>query len=232
VKGAVAAALAVLVGGGAIWFLRSRGLIGPAGRRMWKVALAGVIAVFVLGAGYAEERHYLKHRYENTSPTQRLAGALRWARDKHDRSIAIGGIRGVFNQYPFYGVDLSNHVQWLGMKGAHDAWLRIPTCREWRAAVNAGDYDYVVTTYDPFNPGRLTTTREGIWTRRDPAAKPVFRDGPVAIFRIDGRLNPEGCDGLPALSAAELNGESMNLRPLANQPPGTGPRHNEAQSGS
>jgi hypothetical protein len=229
VKGAVAAALAVLVGGGAIWFLRSRGFLGPAGRRVWKVGLVAVAAVFVLGAGYAEQRHYLKHRYENTSPAQRLADALRWARNKHDRSIAIGGIRGVFNQYPFYGVDLSNHVQWLGIKGPHDAWLRIPNCPQWRAAVNAGHYDYVVTTYDPFNPGRLTTTREGIWTRRDPAAKQVLRDGPVAIFRIEGRLDPATCDGLPALSHAELNGESLNQRPLANQPPGSGPRHRDSQ---
>jgi hypothetical protein len=43
------------------------------------------------------------------------------------------------------------------------------------------------------------------------------------VFEIDGPMDPAGCAGLPELSEAELNGDSVNLDPLANQPPATGP---------
>lgn len=224
VKGAVAAAGAVLAGAAAFAWLRSRGLLGPAARRR-SIAAAAAVAVLLAGAvGWWEQRHYLERRYENTSPRLQLASTLRWARDVRDARIAVAGIRGVFNQYPLYGTDLSNHVQWLGLRGDHDAWLRIPTCEQWREAVNAGGYTHVVTTYDPFHPGRLTDTREALWTRQDPAAEQILSDGPVAVFEIRGQMDPDGCAGLPALSPSELNGDSVNAEPLANQPPGTGPR--------
>ena len=173
--------------------------------------------------GWYGQRHYLERRYENTRPQAELAAALRSARDIRDARIAIAGVRGVFNQYPLYGTDLSNHVQWLGERGEHDAWLRIPTCERWRQAINEGSYTHVVTTYDPFHPGRLTDTREALWTRADPASEQILRRGPVAVFEITGEMDPAGCVGLPELSPAELNGDSVNREPLANQPPGTGP---------
>jgi hypothetical protein len=76
----------------------------------------------------------------------------------------------------------------------------------------------VVTTYDPFNPGKLTDTKEGLWTREDPASNEVLRDGPVSVFKINGEMNPAACGGLPDLEPAELNGDSVNAEPLANQP--------------
>jgi hypothetical protein len=114
-------------------------------------------------------------------------------------------------------------VQWLGTRGDHDAWLRIRTCERWRREVNEGRYTHVVTTYDPFHPGRLTDTKEALWMREDPAVAEVISDGPVNVFAVEGRLDPALCVGLPNLSQAELNGDSVNAEPLANQPPGTGP---------
>ena len=187
------------------------------------VTVAGAACVLAGVIGWFEQRHYLERRYENTSPRLELASTLRWARDVRDAKIAVGGIRGVFNQYPLYGTDLSNEVQWLGIRGPHDAWLRIPTCEKWRRAVNGGGYTHVVTTYDPFHPGRLTDTREALWTREDDAARKVLSDGPVNVFEITGRMDPAACAGLPQLTESELNGDSVNAEPLANQPPGTGP---------
>ena len=221
-KGALAAVAGVIVAAGVIALLRSRNLLGAAAPRRSLIAVA-VAAVVVAGiAGWFEQRHYLERRYENTSPKLELASTLRWARDIRDARIAVSGIRGVFNQYPLYGTDLSNHVQWLGVRGDHDAWLRIRTCERWRREINAGGYTHVVTTYDPFHPGRLGDTKEALWTRRDPAAETVLRRGPVAVFRIDGEMDPATCIGLPQLSGSELNGDSVNAKPLANQPPGTG----------
>ena len=142
-----------------------------------------------------------------------------------DSRIAISGVRGVFNQYAFSGTDLSNHVQWLGIEGEDEAFLRIPDCETWREQVNAGDYDYVVTMYDPYSqqtqtpPGGLTDTKEAVWTRFDPGAEEILRDGPVSVFRIEGALDPDACGALPDLAPAELDGDSVNLEQLANQPP-------------
>jgi len=223
-KGAAAAAIGLLLAAGAFTWLRSRGHLGPAAARRSVVAVAVVCIVGTALFGFLAQRHYLERRYENTSPRLQLASALRWARDVQDARIAVAGVRGVFNQYPFYGTDLSNHVQWLGQRGDHDAWLRIPTCEEWRQAINDGGYTHVVTTYDPFHPGTLTDTREALWTRDDPASEQILREGPVAVFEITGQMDPAGCEGLPDLSEAELNGDSVNHEPLANQPPGTGPQ--------
>jgi hypothetical protein len=224
VKGAIAGGVAVVVGFVLAGWLRSRGVIGPAGPPRWQLGLAAAAVVGVIAAGFAEQRHYLEHRYEDSGHSLGLTGAFRWARDLREARIAIGGIRGVFNQYPFYGSDLSNHVQWLGYRGEHEAWLRIPDCERWRRAIDSGGYDYVVTTYDPFVPGPLTDTKEALWTRRDPATREILDDGPVSVFEVTGPLDPTGCDGLPRLSQAELDGDSVNAKPLANQPPGTGPR--------
>jgi len=175
-------------------------------RRWWVRAAvgAGAAAVIAVG-GYVGERHYLDHRYENTGQVQDLASALRWARDVRDARIAVGGIRGVFTQYPFYGTDLSNEVQWLGKRGPHDAYNRIPDCREWREAIDAGGYTHVVTTFDPYLPGTMRNTPEGRWTGSDPNAHLVLRDGPVRVFELRGRLDPAGCTGQKPLSEAQLH---------------------------
>jgi hypothetical protein len=223
VKGAIVAAVGVVVAAAAIAWLRGRNRLGPAAPRRFALAIGAAVLLLAIAAGWVEQRHYLERRYENTSPRLGLAPTLRWAQDLRDARVAVAGIRGVFNQYPLYGADLSNRVQWLGERGPHDAWLRIPTCEEWRRAVNAGSYTHVVTTYDPFDPGQLTDTKEALWTREDPAATTILRDGPVDVFEITGPMDPAGCAGLPALSRAELDGDSVNLDPLANQPPATGP---------
>ena len=147
-----------------------------------------------------------------------LADAVRWARDLRDATVAVGGIRGVFNQYPFYGTDLSNHVQWLGVDGPDGAYERIPTCAEWRRELADGGYTHVVTTYDPFDPGKLTDTKEALWTREDAGAEEILRDGPVSVFELTAPPDPSTCGDLPDLSPSELNGDSVNDDPTANQP--------------
>ena len=204
-KGAVAAGVLVVVLAAAIALVHRLGWFDGA-RRWWVRAAvgAGAAAVIAVG-GYVGERHYLDHRYENTGQVQDLASALRWARDVRDAHIAVGGIRGVFTQYPFYGTDLSNEVQWLGKRGPHDAYNRIPDCREWREAIDAGGYTHVVTTFDPYLPGTMRNTPEGRWTGSDPNAHLVLRDGPVRVFELRGRLDPAGCAGQKPLSKAKLH---------------------------
>ena len=204
-KGAVAAAVLVIAGAALVFFLRSRGVLGPAARMRVRVALVTVVLAVAVAAGYREQDHYLTHRYENTGQAQDLAEALRWSRDVRDARIALGGIRAVFTQYPFYGTDLSNRVQWLGIRGAHDAYLRIPDCQQWRQAIDDGDYTHVVTTFDPYLPGGMRNSPEGRWTQSDPNARVVLRDGPVRVFELRGPLDPAACAGQRPLTAAQLH---------------------------
>ena len=204
-KGAVAAAVLVVACAGAVWFLRSRGALGPAARTRVRVALAAAALGAGVAAGYAEQDHYLSHRYENTGQVQDLDEALRWSRDIRDARIAVGGIRAVFTQYPFYGTDLSNRVQWLGVRGPHDAYQRIRDCRRWRRAIDAGGFTHVVTTFDPYLPGRMRNSPEGRWTQSDPNARVVLRDGPVRVFELRGPLDPAGCAGQRPLTQAQLH---------------------------
>jgi hypothetical protein len=220
-KGAIVVGAGVLALFAAAIFARDRGWIGPAATRRSVAAVAAGLALATFAAGFAIERHYLERRYENLSPELSIAEAARWARDLRDARVAVSGVRGVFNQYAFYGTDLSNHVQWLGLEGPDDAYLRIPDCETWRAELNAGEFTHVVTMYDPFDPaaGELTDTKEALWTRADPHAVEVLRDGPVSVFELVAPLDPDACGDLPDLSPAELNGDSVNLEPDANQPP-------------
>jgi hypothetical protein len=217
VKGAIAAGLAVLALAAAVWLLHWRGFLAPASAGLLAALAVAGAAVALIG-GYAEQRHYLARAYQDTGAGQDLAGAIRWARDLRDARIAVAGIRGVFTQYPFYGVDLSNHVQWLGIRGAHDSYSRIPDCATWRRAVNAGGFTHVVTTFDPYLPGALGNSPEGRWTESDPNAQLVLEDGPVRVFHIAGPLDPAGCVGQRPLSPAQLhsvpnlNGTSRSSR--------------------
>jgi hypothetical protein len=204
-KGAVAAAVLVVAGAALVFILRSRGVLGPAARMRVRVALAAAAVGVAVAAGYREQDHYLTHRYENTGQAQNLAEALRWARDVRDARIALGGIRAVFTQYPFYGTDLSNRVQWLGARGPHDAYRRIPDCRQWRQAIDAGGYTHVVTTFDPYLPREMRNSPEGRWTQSDPNARIVRRDGPVRVFELRGPLDPAGCAGQRPLTQAQLH---------------------------
>ena len=204
-KGAVAAGLLVVAFAVLVSGLRSRGVLGPAARRRVRLALAG-LAARRGGRGRLRRAGPLPHPpVREHRPAQDLANALRWSRDVRDARIAVAGIRAVFTQYPFYGTDLSNRVQWLGVRGPHDSYQRIPNCRQWRRAINAGGYTHVVTTFDPYLPDDLHNSPEGRWTQSDPNAHVVLRDGPVRVFEPRGPLDPAGCAGQKPLTQAQLH---------------------------
>ncbi|MGI8460461.1 MAG: hypothetical protein ACR2OC_02320, partial [Solirubrobacterales bacterium] len=69
-------------------------------------------------------------------------------------------------------------------------------------ARNGGEHEDVVTTYDRRFPGADETSREREWIRRDPAAKELLEDGPVAVYELSGELDPAGC-GAPEAAAAK-----------------------------
>ncbi len=181
----VGAALALVLAWLAVLWVRRRGLR----RRVLAAGLAAVVIVAV-AAGFAEQRRYADGRYQNVQGFFHAGGAIAWAQGVRDSRIAVGGRRGVFYQYGFYGPDSSNWVQWIGREGPHGAYLPVRSCAQWRNAVDAGDYAYVVTTPDLIGQ---SFSRAGRWTQGDPAAQRVLRDGPVSVFKLDGALDPSGC---------------------------------------
>ncbi len=161
----------------------------------WRIALRFGIAIVLLSAlvgGYFEQRHYLDNRYATPSGAIAEPGqdaAFAWARGVHDQRIGTVTIR----QYPLYGTDLTNRVQFVGTRGSDDSFRRIRRCGVWRHALNTGRYDYVVTGLNFPTPKGPRQPPEERWTASDPAAKRVVHDRTVSVFRLRGRLDRNGC---------------------------------------
>jgi hypothetical protein len=167
-------------------------------------ATAGGLAallVVLLAIGYPVQRDYLEARFAADVPAdERLPGedldaAYSWARGLEDARIGLAGTTAGFLGYGFYGTDLSNRVFYMGEDTAHGGFRPIATCEGFRRAVNDADLDYLVTT--PFlnfvSPSHPVPSPEARWLRGSGATKPVLREGPVTVWRIDGPLEPR-CD--------------------------------------
>jgi hypothetical protein len=186
---AAVSAVAVLAGFGVLIWLRERPAIGRPALTLGAVLLSAA----TIAGGYALQRDYLEKRYQDILDGFHLDGPIALVNEISDAEVATAGRGGVFFQYGFYGNDLSNRVQWLGTEGEYGAWLPLRSCPEWRAAINAGGYDYVVTNYDERTPGDDRTSVEREWIRGDPAAREVLMEAPVAIYELEGELDPDGC---------------------------------------
>ena len=173
-----------------------RSLCGPKDCRTWwersRGWLVGAAAAFVLAAvvvGYPVQRHYLEQRYADpTFSAPGLDAAFAWASDITDARIATTSTR----QYPLFGTDLSNHVQFVGSERPHGGFGAPATCRAWREELNKGDYDYVIATRDRLEPGKPPYPPQARWTE-GPGAKPILRKPPTVVFQLTGKLDPSTC---------------------------------------
>jgi predicted membrane channel-forming protein YqfA (hemolysin III family) len=173
---------------------------GRGAKRGIVVAGFATLALAVVAIGYPLQRHYLDERFRNevaqeSIPGMNLDSAYRWARGLEDTRIGLAGTSAGFAQYGFYGTDLSNRVVYLGEEGPHGAFNAIPTCQAFRAAVNAAELEYLVTS--PFlnfiHPDRPIPSPEGRWLRGEPAVTPILHSGPVTVWKLHGKLDPSAC---------------------------------------
>jgi len=148
------------------------------------VALLAAIAI-----GYPVQRHYLENRYaEPTFAAPGLNAAFAWSRDFSGARIATTATR----QYPLFGTDLSNHVQFIGEPRPQGGFVAPTTCPQYRRLVNEGDYDYVIATRDRLEPGKPSYPAAVTWTE-GPAATPVLRKPPTVVFRLTGSFDVARC---------------------------------------
>ena len=95
-----------------------------------------------------------------------------FARGQHDKRIGIAGSSEIiFGQYGFFGADLSNHVQYIGVPGPHGAYRLATSCRAFRREINAGDYDYLIISQE--HPGLARRAATG--TRSTPGSRATRR---------------------------------------------------------
>jgi hypothetical protein len=186
-------------------------------RALLPVAAGSAVALVALavGGGFAQER-YLDHRYSSSAPEyprdghpsveleQGLGGAYDFAREVSGEQIGLSGTTGALFQYGLWGRDSDNDVRYVGARGSHSSFGEIAECPEWIAAVNGGDYDYLVTTpaYDQDDPEAATSPVESVWLQGARGARHLAGNGLVDVWAVVGPLDPAACAGAPARGRA------------------------------
>jgi hypothetical protein len=167
------------------------GGMGTGGRRRRSLAIGGAAAVLAaaIAIGYPIQRHYLESHYSNPEFTTRgLDAAFKWANGISNARIATTSTR----QYPLFGADLSNRVQYIGRQTPHGGFVPPATCRAWRRELDEGHYDYVVTTRDRIEPGKPAYPPTVRWTEAH-GATAILRIPPTVVFELHGNLDPLSC---------------------------------------
>jgi hypothetical protein len=206
IPGTVAIALALIALPLLLVLLSRRGLspVPLAG-----IGLAALIALAVFGR--MAQTHYLEERYSSTAPDyptseqpavelgQGLGAAYDWANGTHDLRIALSGTMGALFQYPLWGADSSNSVTYIGAHGPRGSFNEIPECPEWVAALNDGDFDYVITTpaFHQDDPAADTAPVQRNWISHGGNIQRVAGARLVDVWKITGPIDPLACAAPP-----------------------------------
>lgn len=197
--GTIFLTLALVWAPGALAWLRARGEVSRA-------VVLGVSAVVVLLAvvlGRAQQVQYADHHYTEPDHFLQDGGpkkAYTFAQHQHDERIGIAGSGEIFfGQYGFYGNDLSNHVQYIGVPGPDGTYRLATSCQQFRRQINRGDYDYLIMSrYTEDSPEAPYWYRIYHWVESDPALKKIIEEPDITpepdyVFKVNGKLNPAGC---------------------------------------
>lgn len=199
--GAIFLTLAIVWMPVGLTWLRENGRIGRIGIVSSVVAVGLVAAFWGRGeeVGYAE-KHYTRSTLflQDGGPQE----SFDFARNLRNKRIAVAGSgQMLFGQYGFYGVDLSNHVQYIGEESDRGTFRLIERCEDFKRKVNDGNYDFIFTsefTQDSPDASYRYPIRE--WIRSDPAvtevvAEPDITPQPAYVYEVQGKLDPSTCPG-------------------------------------
>jgi hypothetical protein len=157
--------------------------------RWGKLAL-GALLLLAVAVGYPVQRHYLESRYEDPTFTSApgLNAAFAWARDVSGARIATTSTR----QYPLFGTDLSNHVQYLGLEQPHGGFESPTTCHQYLQLLEEGNYDYAVITRDRLEAGKPPYPSAARWVEAT-GAKAILKKPPTVIYQLTQPVHPTAC---------------------------------------
>jgi hypothetical protein len=183
--------------------------LAPSRRGLGRGAIAAVTGVVVLLAvvlGRAQEVQYYDHHYTVADHFLQEGGpkqAYYFARKQHDKRIGIAGSGEIFfGQYGYYGKNLDNYVQYIGVPGPDGAYRLATSCAQFRRRINAGDYDYlVVSQYTVDSPDAPYWYPIYAWIKNDPALEQIIEESDITpepdyVFKVKGPLDPAGCGDL------------------------------------
>jgi hypothetical protein len=155
----------------------------------WAIAGGAAALVLAIAVGYPVQRHYLEDRYKDpTFTAPGLNAAFAWVRDVSDARIATTSTR----QYPLFGTDLSNQVQYLGSEHPHGGFESPASCRDYLQLLSEGDYDYAIATRDRTEPGKPPYPPTAKWTEAT-GAKPILKKPPSVVFELPEQIRPSAC---------------------------------------
>jgi hypothetical protein len=168
---------------------------------------AGAVLVAAIGlVGWERQDDYFDNRYQRAEDFRfQLDDAIRWANPTGEERIAVAGTSGAYSQYGLYGEELTNYVQYVGETGSGGNFTRIESCAPFREALNEGGYDYLVTTpdLDLNDPRTARPAPERGWVERDPNVERLLLAGRTAVYRVNGELDPAGCEARPGSGGQE-----------------------------
>lgn len=175
-----------------LWRVRARpGRPTDRSRRKVMAWSAGIALAFLILCGQGVQKYYFENRYESPDFTiPALAEAFVWASGESDLEIGTNATR----QYPLFGEDLDNEVQFIGLKRPHGGFVEAESCEEFIEAVNHGDYQYLVLTLDREGQ-KLTDPRELSWIRKDPAIGDTSLIEGGGVLELNGPLSASTCAG-------------------------------------
>lgn len=182
--------------------------------RDWRPHLADrklawvAVGVVVIFAGFPLQQAYLRDRYIS-SPGSEVPPYSDWF--QHESNIRIGVIgEFAYLQYEFYGKDLSNYVQYLGIRGADGTYSTFGSCHAWREAISAGHYSYIFITTNEVNSTSAVSSAalpEMRWMAPGKDSKVVlrgqFRLAPpypgylgYALYKVGPHFSSDDCDSV------------------------------------
>lgn len=189
-----------------VWAPAALGLLRGRRRvsRAYVAVAAGVVLLLAVVLGRAQEVQYYEQHYQNPLPFLQDGGpreAYTFAHSQHGKRIGLAGSGEIFfGQYGFYGADLDNHVQYIGVEGPNGEYRLATTCRQFRRLVNEGDYDFLITskaTQD--SPEADYWYPVYAWLKTDPALElvreePDITPQPDYVFKVKGELDETCAD--------------------------------------
>jgi hypothetical protein len=194
--------LALVWAPAALGLLRSRRRVSRAA----VAAAAGAILLLAVVLGRAQEVQYYEQHYQRTTPFLQDGGpqkAYAFAHAQHGKRIGIAGSGEIFfGQYGFYGMNLDNYVQYIGVEGPKGQYRLATTCRRFRREVNAGEYDYlIVSQATQDSPEAEYWYPVYAWSKTDPALELVVAEWEIVpqpdfVFEVNGKMDPAGCADL------------------------------------